>query len=58
MAGVLSLCRPVSPTLHYNLKNSKSLVGASLSEPHINGVLSRNYCIMMVRRTYVVRTSL
>ena len=26
---------------------------ASLSEPHINGVSSRNYCILMVRRRYI-----
>ena len=29
------------------------LVGVSLSEPHINGVSSRNHCIPMVQRTYV-----
>ena len=33
------------------------IIGASLSEPHINGISSRNYCIPIVRRTYVVRHS-
>ena len=28
-------------------------IGVSLSEPHINGVSSRNHCIPMVQRTYV-----
>ena len=34
-----------------------TVIGANLSEPHINGVSSRNHYIPMVRRTYVVRHS-
>ena len=36
-----------------NFTSKWLLIGASLSEPHINGVSSQNHCIPMVRRTYI-----
>ena len=52
-AHVKDLCVKSDCSIRIYSLVGASLIGASLSEPHINGVSSQNHCIPMVRCTYV-----